>query len=71
MIYDYCVSQAVLGEIQDVYEWMTGEAASADPDFDLALSKWTFCCADLQSDEELACGLVAGVQLIFSERDIN
>ncbi len=55
----------------DVYEWMSGEVASADPDFELALCKWNYCCTDLQADEELACGLVRGVQLIFSDCDTD
>ncbi len=55
----------------DVYEWMSGAAASADPDFELALRKWNYHCRDLKADEELACGLVEGIQLIFSEHDIN
>ncbi len=69
-MYDYCVARAAGGD-KDVYEWISGEAASADQDFELALRKWTYRCRDLQADEDLACGLVGGIQLIFSDRDLG
>ncbi len=55
----------------DIYKWIRGEAAVADPGFELVHRKWTYRRQDLQADEELVCGLVRGTELIFSNRELG
>ncbi len=64
------MARATRGD-NDVYEWISGEAAIQDPKFELVHRKWNYRHQDLQADEELVCGLVGGSELIFSDRDLR